>query len=273
MKKRRRGRRRKNNIGRYDDTPSLTSCGNVSESSSEQSKRSLQRAMAQKKSKQTNDATTLPLEERSQYLALDCEMVGVGPFGTKSTLARVTIVNWDGDVVYDQLIRPIEQITDYRTFVSGITESDLENDEKVVDLETCRSEVLRFLEGKIIIGHALKNDLYSLKIQHPWQKIRDTAKYEPFMKQRFDDGVYWPRKLKDLVFQHLNGTEIQKIGVPHSAYEDAYSAMLLYQTVRNKWEKVMTYKIRKTAEIEQTRCIQQANIRLPCNLDESCFVR
>jgi RNA exonuclease 4 len=268
VKKRRRCRRRKNKSGRHIDTPSVTSCGNVSESSSEQSKRSLQRAMAQKKSKQAKDAVTVSLEERSQYLALDCEMVGFGPFGTKSTLARVTIVNWDGDIVYDQLIRPKEQVTDYRSFVSGITASDLDDDEKVVDLETCRNEVLNMLEGKIIIGHALKNDLHALKIQHPWQKIRDTAKYEPFMKQRFEDGVYWPRKLKELAFQYLNGIEIQKVGVPHSAYEDAFSAMLLYQTVRNKWEKVMTYKIRKTAEIEQTRPVQQANIQVPCYRDE-----
>lgn len=247
----------------------MTSCGNVSESSSEQSKRSLQRAIAQKKSKRTNDAVTLSLEEQSQYLALDCEMVGVGPYGTKSTLARVTIVNWDGDIVYDQLIRPKEPVTDYRTFVSGITESDFDDNAMVVDLDTCRGQVLDLLEGKVLIGHALKNDLHALEIHHPWQQIRDTAKYEPFMKQRFEDGIYWPRKLKELVYQYLNGTEIQKAGEPHSAYEDAYSAMLLYQTVRTKWEKVMTYKIRKTAEIEQMRQIQQSDVHALCNLDES----
>lgn len=264
VKKRRRGRRRKNKLGRSDDTPSVTSCGNVSESSSEQSKRSLQRSIAQKKSRQANDAVTLSLEERSQYLALDCEMVGVGPFGTKSTLARVTVVNWDGEIVYDQLIRPNEEVTDYRTFVSGITPSDLEDNEMVVDLETCRKKVLDLLEGKILVGHALKNDLYALNIKHPWQQIRDTAKYEPFMKLRFEDGVYWPRKLKELVYEYLNGIEIQKVGEPHSAYEDAYSAMLLYQTVRVKWEKVMTYKIRKTAEIEHMKHLQQIDILLPC---------
>jgi RNA exonuclease 4 len=217
-----------------------------------------------------NDITSLSFEEQSQYLALDCEMVGVGPYGTRSTLARVTIVNWDGDIIYNQLIRPTEPVTDYRTFVSGITASDLEDDEMVVDLDTCRAQVLDLLKGKILIGHALKNDLHALRIQHPWQQIRDTAKYEPFMKQRFEDGIYWPRKLKDLVYQFLNGTEIQKPGQPHSAYEDAYSAMLLYQTVRTKWEKVVTYKVRKTAEIEQMRQQQeQSNIQLPCNLDQS----
>lgn len=199
-------------------------------------------------------------EEQEQYLAMDCEMVGVGAHGTKSMLARVTIVNWNGEMVYDQFIRPTEPVTDYRTFVSGITAADLEESENddadsttttttVVSLETCRARVLELVRGKTVVGHALKNDLAALQIQHPWQYTRDTAKYEPFMKQRFDDGVLWPRKLKELMFEHLQ-TDIQLPGQPHSAYEDAVSALKLYKCVRSKWEKVMQYKIRKTADIE-----------------------
>ena len=246
-KKRSRGRRRKSNNKHGQTNLSIenASCGYVSESSSESSKQSI----AQKKSK----AIIVPLEEQAQYLALDCEMVGTGVDGHRSTLARVTIVNWDGDIVYDQLIRPTETVTDYRTFVSGITAADLENDDIVIDFHTCRKEVLELVQNKILVGHALKNDLSALQIKHPWQQIRDTAKYEPFMKQRFEDGVYWPRKLKELVYEYVNGMEIQQPGKPHSAYEDAYAAMQLYQTVRNKWEKVMQYKIMKTAQIEQQK--------------------
>jgi RNA exonuclease 4 len=268
-KKRRRGRRRRSK----NDTPNNTSCsitsGNVSESSSEQSKHSLHRAMALKKSKETISPQTLSLHERAQYLALDCEMVGVGPYGSRSALARVTIVNWDGDIIYDQLIRPTETVTDYRTFVSGICAEDFDDYEQVMNIETCRAQVLDLLKGKILVGHALKNDLYALQLNHPWQQIRDTAKYEPFMKQRFEDGIYWPRKLKDLVYEHLDGMEIQKLGHPHSAYEDAHSAMLLYQNVRTKWEKVMTYKIKKTAEIEQLKQQQNSEINCLCCLDGS----
>ena len=98
------------------------------------------------------------------------------------------------------------------------------------------------------MGHALKNDLAALRIHHPWQDTRDTAKYEPFMKTRFDDGVLWPRKLRDLCKEKL-GTDIQEFGKAHSPIEDATSALDLYKSVRNKWEKTMQYKINKTNEI------------------------
>jgi len=61
----------------------------------------------------------------SLYLAMDCEMVGVGPEGTRSVLARCSIVNYNGQVVYDKLVQPLEPVTDYRTQHSGIRAGDL----------------------------------------------------------------------------------------------------------------------------------------------------
>lgn len=60
-------------------------------------------------------------EKVGKYLAIDCEMVGVGPEGSISTLARVSITNFHGKTVMDEFIMPLEKITDYRTHVSGIT--------------------------------------------------------------------------------------------------------------------------------------------------------
>lgn len=60
-----------------------------------------------------------------QYLAIDCEMVGTGPKGSISQLARCSIVSYDGDVVYDKFINPSVPVTDYRTRWSGIRRSDL----------------------------------------------------------------------------------------------------------------------------------------------------
>ena len=56
-----------------------------------------------------------------KYIAIDCEMVGVGPGGIRSALARVSIVNFHGHVILDTFVKPIEAVTDYRTSVSGIT--------------------------------------------------------------------------------------------------------------------------------------------------------
>lgn len=61
----------------------------------------------------------------TKALALDCEMVGVGPKGEESIAARVSIVNQYGKCVYDKYIKPTEPVTDYRTAVSGIRPENL----------------------------------------------------------------------------------------------------------------------------------------------------
>ena len=51
---------------------------------------------------------------------MDCEMVGIGPLGFQSALARVSIVNFHGHTILDTYAKPQEPVTDYRTQVSGI---------------------------------------------------------------------------------------------------------------------------------------------------------
>lgn len=63
----------------------------------------------------------VPLPSRlTRAVAMDCEMVGVGPKGEDSIVARVSIVNQFGKCVYDKYVKPTEKVTDYRTAVSGI---------------------------------------------------------------------------------------------------------------------------------------------------------
>lgn len=66
-----------------------------------------------------------PFGNPTKYLAIDCEMVGTGPKGSISQLARCSIVSYDGDVVYDKFIKPPVPVTDYRTRWSGIRWNDL----------------------------------------------------------------------------------------------------------------------------------------------------
>lgn len=169
----------------------------------------------------------------STICSLDCEMVGVGQFGQTSAVARVTLVGWNGEKLLDSYVIQSKPVTDYRTFVSGITKEDLDN--AVMTLDQVRQLVSRLLYNRILVGHALKNDLEALNISHPWWLTRDTATYLPFMKKRPNNAAWWPRKLKELAKEKLD-REIQAYGRPHSSIEDAIAAIDLYKTVQTKWE-------------------------------------
>lgn len=233
---RKRRRRRNRKVVSDDSSADSSSCPS-------------RRCRRQRKNKNNQQKTDveLSLEEQAQYIALDCEMVGIGRKGMKSSVAQVTLVGWNGEVIFQEFVKQEQEVTDYRTFVSGVTKDDLETAK--LSFAECQAQVLSLIEGKVLVGHALKNDLKALQISHPWFMTRDTAKYEPFMHVRFNDGVLWPRKLKELVQEKLK-REIQVSGKPHSAFEDAFAAMDLYRSVRRKWEKVMEYKFQKTQEIE-----------------------
>ena len=73
-------------------------------------------------------------------LALDCEMVGVGPFGHTSVLASVCVVNEYGNIVYYSLSSPAEKITDYRTKYSGISKGMLDG---APSFESVREKVMQ----------------------------------------------------------------------------------------------------------------------------------
>ncbi|GFU26849.1 RNA exonuclease 4 [Nephila pilipes] len=171
----------------------------------------------------------------TKTVSIDCEMVGTGPTGDDSILARVSIVNAYGECVYDTFVKPMEEVTDYRTFVSGVRPSDLVD---AKDLFEVQKEVFAIISGRRVVGHALNNDFEVLFMNHPRKLIRDTSKYKPF-KKLF--GGRTP-SLKKLTAKLL-GCEIQ--GAEHSSIEDAQAAMLLYLTHKKEWEKSLRQKKRK----------------------------
>ena len=65
------------------------------------------------------------LQRPGRYVALDCEMVGVGIDGQESSLARVSVVNYNGAVQLDEIVKQRERVVDYRTEWSGIRPGDM----------------------------------------------------------------------------------------------------------------------------------------------------
>lgn len=167
-------------------------------------------------------------QEAGKYLAMDCEFVGVGPGGIQSELARVSIVNFHGHLIYDKYVRPRERVTDWRTFVSGIRPSDMQ---KAVPFELAQREVSELLRNKILVGHAIHHDLEALYLTHPKHSIRDTAKHSPF-KTKYSKGK--TPSLKKLA-QEILGMDIQS--GEHSSVEDARATMLIYKSDRKNFEE------------------------------------
>ncbi|MCJ1360039.1 MAG: 3'-5' exonuclease [Icmadophila ericetorum] len=166
--------------------------------------------------------------EAGKYIAIDCEMVGVGPApDNESVLARVSVVNYHGQQLYDSFVLPKEAITDYRTFVSGITPQLLRS---ARTFEVVQADVAKLLDGKILVGHALRHDLDALLLGHPKRDIRDTSKYLGF---RAVSKGRTP-SLKKLAKEIL-GIEIQ--GGEHSSIEDARAAMTLFRREKDGFEK------------------------------------
>lgn len=118
----------------------------------------------------------------TKFIAIDCEMVGVGYDGNDHMLARVSLVNKFGDCIYDKFVKAREEVIDYRTSVSGIRREDLINGEEFTKVQKDVAELIR---GKILVGHSLKNDLSVLFLSHPKRSIRDTSRYKPFRKVIF----------------------------------------------------------------------------------------
>ena len=187
------------------------------------------------------------------YFALDCEMVGTGPDGFDSAVARVTLVNWENQVVLDTFVKVPVPVTDYRSHISGVTAEDIES-EDAMTFDQVRSAVCNILRGKILIGHGLENDLCALSLTHPYSDVRDTACYTPFMREVTDyetgKPVLQPRKLRDLAWEKM-GMQIQVDGVPHSPLEDAIAALELYKLCRSDWEKELSIQ-----QMEQIRAAE-----------------
>ncbi|KAH8378832.1 hypothetical protein KR009_001689 [Drosophila setifemur] len=171
--------------------------------------------------------------QRNRYLAMDCEMVGVGHNGQDDMLARVSIVNRVGQVLLDKHVKPRSEVIDYRTSVSGIRPHDIANGE---DFAAVQDEVVRMLHGNILVGHALRNDLAVLSIRHPFEHIRDTSRYKPLCKLVSNGQT---PSLKRLTMAVL-GQEIQT--GEHNSVEDARAAMGIYNRVAADWEKYLEKK-------------------------------
>ncbi|XP_071899433.1 apoptosis-enhancing nuclease isoform X2 [Anas platyrhynchos] len=179
----------------------------------------------------TDTPTGVPPLRPTKYVAIDCEMVGTGPRGRQSELARCSVVGYHGDVIYDKYVRPQLPVVDYRTRWSGVTKGHLRN---AIPFRAAQAEILKILKDKIVVGHAIHNDFQALKYFHPKERTRDTSRI-PLLNQKAGLPLKASASLKSLA-KHLLHKKIQVGCRGHSSVEDAQTAMELYRLVEVQWE-------------------------------------
>jgi RNA exonuclease 4 len=187
-----------------------------------------------------NDGLTPGLEV-GKYISIDCEMVGVGD-GYQSALARVSIVDFHGQQVYDSYVRTKEPVTDWRTWVSGVSRRDMAT---AREFEEVQRQVSELLKDRILVGHDVRHDLEALVLDHPKPLIRDTAKLSIFKK--YGHG---PKPALRVLAREILGVEIQT--GPHSSIEDARVAMLLFRRHKQAFDVEVANRF-KQKESEQRR--------------------
>ncbi|KAL8856008.1 MAG: hypothetical protein Q9178_007378 [Gyalolechia marmorata] len=158
-------------------------------------------------------------------LAMDCEMCTVE--GGQAALTRISLVDWDGEVVMDEFVKPDKPIIDYLTRFSGITPEKM--DTTTTSLANIQKRMLDILTPKtILVGHSLNSDLEALKLTHPY--IVDTSVLYPHPR-----GPPLKSSLKWLAQKYL-GREIQKGhgSHGHDSIEDSRACLDL---LKKKCEK------------------------------------
>ncbi|XP_052267705.1 putative exonuclease GOR isoform X7 [Dreissena polymorpha] len=164
--------------------------------------------------KSTKSLTAPPKDGNYGIYAIDTESIH-----TKKGLevCKVTVIDTNFVVVYDEYCLPTTEIIDYNTIWSGITEKHLKDVTKT--FEELRDDLLAlFNKDTIVVGHGLSSDMMVLKILH--SKIIDTLILYPHPR-----GLPLKRSLKDIALTELNRS-IQN-GVGHDSKEDAEVTMKL----------------------------------------------
>lgn len=132
-------------------------------------------------------------------------------------LARVSVVDWETKKnIFDELVIPSGQVTDYLTQWSGMTAAKLSRATQT--LPTVQAYFLGLLSEapSILLGHSLESDLRALHVRHPY--CIDTSLLYPHPK-----GPPMKSGLKYLSKQWL-GRDIQSGNGGHDSEEDARAA-------------------------------------------------
>lgn len=158
-------------------------------------------------------------DNESHIYGLDCEMC---MSETGFVVTRVSLVNFQNETIYDQLVKPDVPITDYLTKYSGITKQKL--DPVTTSLKDIQQDIIKLISSNdILVGHSLQSDLNVLKLRHP--RIIDTA-----IIYDHKAGPPFKPSLKFLVSEYLNYSIQEDVDNGHNSIEDAKACINLLKS-------------------------------------------
>jgi RNA exonuclease 4 len=146
-------------------------------------------------------------------VAIDTEMVRCETSEKEVVFiaAQVSLVTLKGETLLNTYMKPALAIVDYNTAFSGITAAKLQS---APSLSEVRERVLGIIRNKLLVGHAVSNDLASLGIVHPLHLVVDIQRI-PMIQNLFKK----PQPKLKLVSKVLLHRDIQNGS--HCSLEDA----------------------------------------------------
>uniref|UniRef100_A0AAY4DQ18 Exonuclease domain-containing protein n=1 Tax=Denticeps clupeoides TaxID=299321 RepID=A0AAY4DQ18_9TELE len=153
-------------------------------------------------------------------------------------------------------------ITHPQTRWSGIRWHHLHNASPFLQ---AKKEIVKILSGKVLVGHALHNDLTVLSYTHPASLTRDTSRI-PLLNKKAGFPETQAASLKRLT-KAIFGKDIQTGRAGHSSVEDAKASMDLYKVVEVEWEKELASKSQELKPTSSTYHLPIGHL----HLNKVCF--
>lgn len=112
-------------------------------------------------------------------------------------------------------------------------------------------KVADVLKDRMLVGHAVKNDLKVLMISHPARMTRDTSKLPEFRKLSKGRTPSLKKVAKEIL-----GVDIQ--GEEHSSIEDARACILLLRKYKEEFDRLAQRGSRDVVD-KKKKNLQPAN--------------
>lgn len=168
----------------------------------------------------------------NNIIAMDCELFPCSGNDKRCLVSRVLVTDYQGNPLLDARVEIEHDIKGYLNYIS-------------VSFNDCRVRVQELLKGKVVVGHNLKAQLYALRLRHPWQQMRDSCKFYPFMKLD-RNGVFVPRSLEELSMRYLD----KPVGNELSSRVSI--SLTLYKLFKVEWDYKIELGNRRKMEKEST---------------------